>query len=224
VTGAGVAKPAGPRVWTLERTQFIARPRDEVFAFFADPRNLERITPAPLRFRIVSPPPIEVRSGTLIDYRLRLHGVPFRWRTRIERVDPPHAFVDTQLVGPYRRWEHLHEFTEVDGGTEMRDRVEYTLPFGPLGHLARLLLVRGALEGIFDFRRDAVRELLSERGTTPARHRGPRHPEEAGAPPEQLLFEGGIAGAPGSPEAASLAASLRRWWPRRYTARVARDR
>lgn len=143
-------------VHVLEREQLVPRPRAEVFAFFADAHNLERITPATLRFRILTPPPIAMGPGTLIDYRLSLLGVPFRWRTRIDVYRPGERFVDVQLVGPYRRWVHLHTFEDAAGGTLVRDRVEYQLPLGPLGELARALFVRRQLEAIFDHRREAI--------------------------------------------------------------------
>ena len=148
------------REWRIERAQLIAKPRAEVFAFFADPLNLERITPGFLRFRITSEPPIVMRRGALIDYRLRLYGVPLRWRTRIEAYDPPNGFTDAQLFGPYRRWVHRHYFVEVPGGTEIRDRVDYVLPLGVLGTLAHGLFVRRSVERIFAFRAAVIdREL-----------------------------------------------------------------
>ena len=154
----------GRGVWRLERAQLVPRPRAEVFAFFADPMNLERITPDFLSFRILTPPPIAMRPGALIDYRLRLYGVPLRWRTRIEVFDPPFGFTDVQQSGPYRRWVHRHDFLEMPGGTEVRDRVDYELPFGPLGGLARRLFVRASLDAIFDFRRAAITEALAHPG------------------------------------------------------------
>ena len=138
----------------------MARPRGEVFAFFADPRNLERITPPFLRFRITTPGPIEMRPGALIDYRLRLYGVPVRWRTRIESFEPERSFIDVQVRGPYRRWRHRHDFLDAAGGTEVRDVVEYETPLGPVGALARRLFVARSLERIFDFRRQAVAEIF----------------------------------------------------------------
>ena len=148
------------RRWTLERTQVIPRRRSEVFAFFADAHNLERITPDSLGFRILTPDPIEMRAGTLIDYSLRLHGVPLRWRTRIDEFEPEERFVDTQLRGPYRLWHHRHEFEETADGTRMRDLVNYELPFGPLGTIARALFVRRSLERIFDYRAQAIAEIF----------------------------------------------------------------
>ena len=148
-------------VHTFECHQCIELPIDEVFAFYGDALNLERITPPWLGFEVTTPKPIEMRVGTLIEYRLRLHRVPVRWRTRIEAWEPPHRFVDVQIRGPYSLWEHTHEFEEDGpGATIIRDRVRYSIPFGPLGKLADRLLVRRDLKQIFDYRRDAVaREL-----------------------------------------------------------------
>jgi len=144
------------KTWTLERQQWIRRPRDEVFEFFEDATNLARITPPFLGFRILTPPPIRMGEGTLIDYRISLFGVPLRWRTRIELYEPGVRFVDTQIRGPYRLWRHTHEFTDAPGGTWMKDRVEYAIGLGPAGSLAHALFVRRTLDRIFDFRRDAV--------------------------------------------------------------------
>jgi ligand-binding SRPBCC domain-containing protein len=132
-------------------------PPEEVFPFFGDALNLEAITPPWLGFRVVTPGPIEMAAGAGIEYRLRLHGIPIRWRTTIAVWDPPHRFVDVQLSGPYRMWHHTHDFEPAaDGGTLMRDTVRYALPFGPLGAAAHRVLVRRDLEAIFDYRREAV--------------------------------------------------------------------
>lgn len=144
----------------LERSQLVPRPRLEVFAFFADAHNLERITPPELHFEILTPAPIPMAPGSLIDYRLSLFGVPFRWRTLIEVFEPGVRFVDVQLRGPYRLWRHLHEFEDAPGGTLMRDRVEYALPLGPLGALAHVLFVRRQVDAIFRHRTVAVERLL----------------------------------------------------------------
>jgi ligand-binding SRPBCC domain-containing protein len=144
----------------LERSQLIPRPLPEVFPFFADAANLERLTPRFLRFQIETPQPIEMRAGTRIDYRLSLLGLPVRWRTRISSWEPPHRFSDDQERGPYALWHHVHEFEAVGEHTRMRDRVDYRLPFGPLGALARALWVRGTLERIFDYRRLVIEELF----------------------------------------------------------------
>src|SRR4051812_20455637 len=141
----------------LERQQFLTPPPEASFRFFGDALNLEAITPPWLGFRVVTPGPIAMGPATLIEYRLRLHGLPIRWRTTIAVWDPPHRFVDVQLSGPYRMWHHTHDFEPTaGGGTLMRDTVRYALPFGPLGELAHRLLVRRDLERIFDFRQEAV--------------------------------------------------------------------
>ncbi len=148
------------RCYRLERAQFIPRRRTEVFAFFAEATNLERITPAFLRFRILTPRPIVMKAGALIDYELRLYGIPLRWRTRIETFEPGLSFSDVQIAGPYRRWHHRHDFTDRPGGTEMRDTVDYELPFGFLGAAARHVFVRSSLDRIFDYRRQAIAEIF----------------------------------------------------------------
>src|SRR5689334_13428786 len=128
--------------YVLQREQWIPRPLEEVFAFFADAGNLEAITPAWLGFRILTPRPIVMRPGAHIRYQLGWHGIPLRWLTEIETWEPPHEFVDVQLQGPYRLWHHTHRFEAADGGTVMRDVVRYALPLGLLGRFAHALLVR----------------------------------------------------------------------------------
>jgi ligand-binding SRPBCC domain-containing protein len=132
---------------------------EEVFPFFCDVHNLERITPPELAFRVLTPGPVEIARGTLIDYRLGLFGVPFGWRTVIAAWDPPHFFVDEQLRGPYHTWIHRHTFEAVDGGTRMTDRVDYRLPLHPLSAPA-LPLVRRQLNRIFVFRREVIGQLF----------------------------------------------------------------
>ncbi len=154
------------RVHTLEREQFLPHPIDEVFPFFADAHNLERITPPLLRFRVVSQDPAEMRVGTLLEYRLRLRGLPVGWLTRIEAWEPNKGFVDNQLVGPYRLWHHTHTFEGQDGGTLMRDVVRYAMPAWPFGELA-MPLVRRDLGTIFDFRRDNLEGLIGYQARGP---------------------------------------------------------
>ena len=113
---------------------WLPRPREEIFAFFSDARNLDAITPPWLRFQMVSAGAVPMKPGALIDYKLRVHGFAIRWRTRITEWDPPFRFVDEQLRGPYRLWVHEHEFEPRDGGTLVRDRVRYAVPFDFLVH------------------------------------------------------------------------------------------
>jgi ligand-binding SRPBCC domain-containing protein len=150
-------------VHLLQTEQRLPAAPGDVFPFFADAHNLESITPPWLGFRVVTPRPIEMRAGALIEYRLRLHGVPLRWRTRIAVWDPPRRFVDVQISGPYRLWHHTHDFEpDGHGGTVMRDTVRYALPLGPLGEVAHRALVRRDLTAIFDFRQRAVLASLSK--------------------------------------------------------------
>src|SRR5690606_28458036 len=132
--------------------QLVRRPLEEVFAFFADAANLEPLTPPFLRFRILTPVPIEMRPGARIVYRLALLGVPVRWRTRITVWEPGARFVDEQESGPYAVWRHTHEFERRGTSTMVRDSVDYALPLGPLGDLVRRAFVARTLERIFDFR------------------------------------------------------------------------
>jgi ligand-binding SRPBCC domain-containing protein len=145
----------------LHREQRLPGSPADVFAFFADALNLEAITPPLLRIRVVTPEPIAMGRGTLIRYRLRVHGLPVSWLTQITAWEPPHRFVDEQLEGPYALWHHTHTFEAGAGETIMRDVVRYRVGFGPLGTLANALLVRRDLKGIFDYRAQRVRELIS---------------------------------------------------------------
>jgi ligand-binding SRPBCC domain-containing protein len=149
------------RVYRLERRQHLAADIATVFAFFSAARNLERLTPDWLRFEVLTPEPIDLREGAVIDYRLRLHGLPLTWRSRIESWKPPHAVVDRQLRGPYRLWHHRHEFTPVAGGTDMHDVVHYGMPLGPAGRIAHALLVRRDLSRIFDYRHREIARWLA---------------------------------------------------------------
>ncbi len=149
------------RIHILERTQLLPRPRPEVFAFFADARNLEAITPDFLRFTILPPVPASLDAGSRIDYRLSLFGVPFHWRTRIAAWQPGVRFVDVQERGPYALWHHTHTFSDAGDGTRVHDRVEYRLPLGPLGEAAHPLMVRRTLDRIFDHRQRRIAALLA---------------------------------------------------------------
>jgi len=143
--------------------QQIDLPIHDVFDFFSRAENLQRITPPLLDFKIVSPLPIEMKAGTLIDYRLKVRGFPMRWRTLIEKWEPPYCFVDTQLKGPYSLWHHTHEFEALGpNSTMIRDTVRYRLPLGPLGLLAHKLVVQNDIRKIFDFRLSEVPKLLKK--------------------------------------------------------------
>jgi ligand-binding SRPBCC domain-containing protein len=142
------------RIRLFQAELWVPRPREEVFAFFADAANLDAITPPWLSFHTVTPAPITMGVGTVIDHRLRIRGIPVRWRSRITVWDPPRRFVDEQVRGPYRLWRHEHEFEEQEGGTLVRDRVQYAVVFDFLVHE---LLVRREVEKIFNYRTDSLR-------------------------------------------------------------------
>jgi ligand-binding SRPBCC domain-containing protein len=143
--------------FTLHDELWLPRPVAEIFPFFADAANLEKLTPPWLSFQVLTPAPIEMQAGALIDYRLKVHGLPLRWRTEIVEWEPPHRFVDVQLKGPYRVWHHTHTFTEKDGGTLCADDVRY-YPIG--GWLMDTLFVRRDVRGIFDYRRKKLVEMF----------------------------------------------------------------
>ncbi len=157
-----MSKPAGPsfqqteRGYRLIQEQRIPQSRERVWEFFADAVNLERLTPDFLGFQILTPLPIEMHPGTLIEYRIALYGLPMKWQTEISRFDPPSSFVDVQLKGPYALWHHSHEFADCPGGTLMTDVVDYRPPLGPLGSLANVLFVQRTLDRIFRYRREQV--------------------------------------------------------------------
>ena len=146
----------------LETAQWIPRSRNEVFAFFSDAHNLESITPPMLRFEVLSRRPIEMRAGLLIDYRIRLRGLPLRWQSEITAWKPPHRFVDEQRRGPYRAWIHEHRFEDRDGGTLVTDRVRYRVLGGAV---VDRLVVRRDLRAIFQYRRKRLEELLPWAGS-----------------------------------------------------------
>jgi ligand-binding SRPBCC domain-containing protein len=144
----------------VHREQWVAHPIGEVFDFFSRAENLERITPPWLGFRILPPAPVELKQGATIAYALRIHGIPVKWRTLIERWAPPREFVDVQEKGPYRVWRHTHRFSAVNGGTLLQDDVEYALPFGLIGRIVNRLQVARDVAKIFEYRERRIRELF----------------------------------------------------------------
>lgn len=146
-----------PRGYRLTGVTHIPRPREEVFAFFADARNLQTLTPPWLHFQIITPGDIVMQAGAEIDYRLRVRGIPIAWQTVIDAWDPPHGFADHQRRGPYRWWQHAHRFEDESGGTRMIDTVEYGVP---LGFILHPLLIRRDLRAIFAYREEMMRRIF----------------------------------------------------------------
>ena len=145
------------RVEVFETKLWLPQEPPALFPFFADATNLEKLTPPWLHFEILTPTPIAMHPGQLIDYRLRIHGLPVRWRTLLSVWEPPHRFVDEQLRGPYRLWVHEHSFEAKDRGTLMRDRVRYAVPFHALVHR---WFVRPNIERIFQYRAHVLQSLF----------------------------------------------------------------
>ena len=151
-------------LYSLRREQWVARSLERLFPFFAQPENLALITPPSLGFRLLTPQPVIMEKGRVIDYTLRILGLPTRWRTLITRYEPPWCFVDEQLCGPYSFWHHTHRFEPRDGGTLLHDEVHYALPLtliGPARELVHTLYVRPALERISDYRRQVYARLFN---------------------------------------------------------------
>jgi len=148
------------KTYTLQRQQLIRRPLHEVFDFFSKPENLGLLTPGALGFQMLTPPPVQMNEGAVIDYVIKLYGQELRWTTLIALFDPPHRFVDVQLKGPYSFWHHTHTFTATEAGTTMADEVRYTMPFGILGRIVQNLVVRDQLDKIFAFRQEQILALF----------------------------------------------------------------
>jgi ligand-binding SRPBCC domain-containing protein len=149
-------------LYRLSRCQHLPVDIDHAWTYFADPRNLPRITPAWLRFRLTAPPDGPMHPGMILTYRLTpFWRLPLRWVSEITHVDAPHLFVDEQRWGPYRFWHHLHRFQAAADGVTMYDVVHYGLPYGPLGRLLNQALVEKRLRAIFDFRRERLAEIFT---------------------------------------------------------------
>jgi ligand-binding SRPBCC domain-containing protein len=145
---------------TLNRKQWLPRSLHEVFEFFERPENLPHITPPWLGLRILTPGPLTMRSGLVIDYAVRVLGMPAHWRSAIAEYDWPNGFRDVQVIGPYRLWDHRHRFRRENGGTLIEDFVVYEPPFGPLGALLDTVMIRRRLSAIFEYRRRRIEEML----------------------------------------------------------------
>lgn len=146
------------KTFTLTNELWLPHQPQDVFPFFADAFNLERLTPPSLGFQVLTPPPIEMKVGTLIDYRVRLRGIPMRWQSEITEWEPPHRFVDEQRRGPYRMWIHEHTFTSQDGGTMAKDTVQYAVLGGAI---VQRLFVASELKRIFQYRNAALKDHFS---------------------------------------------------------------
>ena len=146
------------KTFTLTNELWLPHQPQDVFPFFADAFNLERLTPPSLGFQVLTLPPIEMKVGTLIDYRVRLRGVPMRWQSEITEWEPPHRFVDEQRRGPYRLWIHEHTFTPQDGGTLAKDTVRYAVLGGAI---VQRLFVASELKRIFNYRNGALKDYFS---------------------------------------------------------------
>ena len=157
------------KTFWLRTELWLPRGRDEIFQFFADPRNLDRLTPSWLQFRILSPTGIAMSKGTLLDYRLRIHGVPIRWQSEISSWNPPDRFVDRQTKGPYSLWLHEHTFAAHNGGTLVGDNVEYAVPGGAI---VQKLLVAPDIARIFNYRHRVLQELFNPAQITPRQRTG----------------------------------------------------
>lgn len=154
-------------MYELEREVLIPAPRDQVFAFFENPRNLSKITPKWIDFEDFTSEGPPMRVGMRTKHRIKWLGIAIRWTSRIVEYEPPSLFVDEQTSGPYRFWRHGHEFEGVDGGTLMRDRVRYELPFGILGDVTHHLIVERQLRRIFDYRERRIKKLFPPAADSP---------------------------------------------------------
>jgi len=149
--------PIDRKAYRLVAEQCLPVLRDEVFRFFSDATQLENITPRWLKFSVLTPSPIPMHTGALIDYRIWLRGIPIRWRTKITKWEPPDRFADEQVSGPYRFWRHEHTFHKIGGNTLVRDRVNYSVPGGAWVHSC---LVKSDLHRIFAFRHRTLAEIF----------------------------------------------------------------
>lgn len=148
-----------PHIFRCE--QFLNHSPEKVFDFFKKPENLDSVTPKALGFKILTPSPIRMEKGAVIDYTIRLYGIPMKWKTQISDYQPPHSFTDTQLKGPYRTWIHTHRFIAQADGTLMTDEVQYTIPFEPLSEIGRKLFVEKEIKKIFSYRKEVIAQIFA---------------------------------------------------------------
>ncbi len=146
---------------SLTKITVIDRPLAEVFEFFSNAENLNKITPSDLQFRILTPSPIIIKKGTLIDYRIKINGISFKWRTEISEWEFNKRFVDRQLKGPYKVWIHEHSFEERDGKTYMKDYVQFLSPGWFLEPLINKLFVEKKVKAIFEHREKVLKEFFA---------------------------------------------------------------
>jgi len=150
------------KIYTFKSQQTVKRGIKELFSFFESPENLSKLTPQKLGFSMLTPSTVIMREGLVIDYTIKIFGVPLRWTTYISEYAPPHRFADLQLRGPYSYWHHTHRFFETEDGTLIDDEIRYVLPFGFLGDLAYKFFVKKQLEEIFRFRHEAIASLFKD--------------------------------------------------------------
>ena len=151
------------KYFELIEKQYIDKTIDEVFNFFSKPENLEVITPKYLKFSIKTPLPITMEEGQVIEYKIRLRGIPMKWKSRISSYNPPHSFIDEQIKGPYSYWHHTHIFKVNGNGTDIIDHVKYNLPFGLIGVFANYFFVNKDLKKIFKYRKSTINEIFSDK-------------------------------------------------------------
>ncbi|MDD9930358.1 MAG: SRPBCC family protein [Candidatus Marinimicrobia bacterium] len=149
------------KTYNINSKQVVNRPLGDVFEFFSRPENLEKITPKNLGFKILTPKPLVMKQGAVIDYTIKLFKVPIHWRTLITSYEPSHMFVDEQMKGPYTLWHHTHIFKETEEGVEILDRVVYAIPFGILGRILHFLWIKKDLKNIFDYRKKIINQFFS---------------------------------------------------------------
>jgi len=165
------------KCYELTWEQFIDQPIDKVFNYFSHPDNLEEITPPRLKFTILTPRPIPMEKGSLIDYTIRILGFPVHWRTLITSYNPPHGFVDEQIKGPYVIWHHRHSFKDINGGTMIQDTIRYVIPLGIIGRFLNFIWIQKDLKDIFAYRKIIISNKFKKHNYDSSFHKGRREPE-----------------------------------------------